>query len=273
MEHITMQIKPLKAITHTALALGLLASAALFTTTAYAAPSSNVAWTLEMRNMIKNADIANGKKIVDGFCVRCHGVDGSDIEPIEEEDTPYLFGQNPYSILKQIIDFKDKTRKERTMTANVRKITTEEAADISAYYAAQPLPMAPVKSSQVTPVAKKLAEKGDGTRFVPPCAGCHGQNGEGSIVDVPSLAGQSTSYFKLAMTEYQNDERKNDIYSRMRFIAKQLTEEEIDALADYYAAIGKYNVKMDELEKEDDGPEEPDEPKEPKAPTEPKADK
>ncbi|MCK5896552.1 MAG: c-type cytochrome [Cocleimonas sp.] len=266
-----MHIKPLKLIQQTALALGILTSASLLIPSAYAAPSSNVAWTSEMRNMIKNADIANGKKIVDGFCVRCHGVDGSDIEPIEEEDTPYLFGQNPYSILKQIIDFKDSTRKERTMTANVRKITTKEAADIAAYYAAQPLPLATVKAEKVTPAAKKLAEKGDGSRFIPPCAGCHGQNGEGSIVDVPSLAGQSTSYFKLSMTEYQDDERANDIYSRMRFIAKQLTEQEINELADYYAAIGEYNVKMDELVK-DEGPEEPNEPKAPTSPTAPKAD-
>lgn len=267
-----MQIKPLKMIKHSVLALGLFASVSLFTFSAFASPSSNVAWTLEMRNLVKNGEIANGKRIVDGFCVRCHGVDGSDIEPVEEEDTPYLFGQNPYSILKQIIDFKDSTRKERTMTANVRKITTKEAADIAAYYAAQPLPMATVKASKVTPEAKKLAQKGDGSRFIPPCAGCHGQNGEGSIVDVPSLAGQNTSYFKLAMTEYQADERENDIYSRMRFIAKRLTEREINELADYYAAIGEYNVKMKALEQNDDAPETPDEPKEPKAPTKPKAD-
>jgi cytochrome c553 len=159
------------------------------------------------------------------------------------------------------------------MTANVRKITTEEAADIAVYYAAQPLPMATFKISQVTAAAKRLAEKGDGTRFVPPCAGCHGQNGEGSIVDVPALAGQSSSYFKLAMTEYQDDERENDIYSRMRFIAKQLTEQEINELADYYASIGEYNVKMKGLEKEDDdGPEAPDKPKAPKAPTKPTTD-
>jgi cytochrome c553 len=267
-----MQTKPLKMIKHTVWALGLFASVSIFTSSAYAAPSSNVAWTIEMRNLIRHADSANGKKIVDGFCIRCHGIDGSDIEPIEEEDTPYLFGQNPYSILKQIIDFKDETRKERTMTANVRKITTKEAADIAAYYAAEPLPMATVKASKVTPEAKKLAEKGDGSRFIPPCAGCHGQNGEGSIVDVPSLAGQSTSYFKLSMTEYQDDERANDIYSRMRFIAKQLTEQEIEGLADYYAAIGEYNIKMKTLEPEENELKTPEEPKEPKAPTQPKAD-
>ena len=38
------------------------------------------------------------------------------------------------------------------------------------------------------------------------------------------------------MTAYREGERANDHYARMRFIAGQLTEEEIVELANYYAA-------------------------------------
>jgi cytochrome c553 len=38
------------------------------------------------------------------------------------------------------------------------------------------------------------------------------------------------------MTAFQEGDRENDHYSRMRFIASQLTEDEIQGLAAYYGA-------------------------------------
>lgn len=38
------------------------------------------------------------------------------------------------------------------------------------------------------------------------------------------------------MEAFQEGDRTNDIYSRMRLIAKVLTTKEIQALADYYSA-------------------------------------
>jgi cytochrome c553 len=40
------------------------------------------------------------------------------------------------------------------------------------------------------------------------------------------------------MRDYARDKRENDIYSRMRIIAKALTRDEIDELAVYYARLG-----------------------------------
>jgi cytochrome c553 len=37
------------------------------------------------------------------------------------------------------------------------------------------------------------------------------------------------------MTAFQDGDRENDEYGRMRFIASQLTEEEIEQLAGYYS--------------------------------------
>jgi cytochrome c553 len=37
--------------------------------------------------------------------------------------------------------------------------------------------------------------------------------------------------------EYKNGKRHNDIYSRMRLIAKQLTDAEIKALSEYYQQL------------------------------------
>lgn len=205
---------------------------------AHAEPSSNVAWTKDIRNLIKNADIENGEKIAAKQCNKCHGKDGEDLEVLEEEDTPYLAGQVAHATYKQIIDYQDKKRDDRSMYKKVRKLSQQDVADLSVYYAKQALPVPSVATSKVTDSAIRMAQRGAGDRFIPPCAGCHGLNGEGAIVDVPALAGQSPTYFVTTMLAYKEEDRENDIYSRMRFIAGELSEEEINELADYYASIG-----------------------------------
>lgn len=202
-----------------------------------AEPSSNVAWTKENRNLIKNADLENGEKLA-AKCTKCHGEDGTDAEVLEEEDIPYLAGQVPHATFKQLVDYQDKKRDNRSMYKKVRKLSKQDFADLSAFYATQALPLASVDPSKVTKQAVRMANRGAGYRFIPPCAGCHGLDGEGSIVDVPALAGQSPTYFITTMMEYKEGERTNDIYSRMRFIAGELSEQEIRELADYYASIG-----------------------------------
>ena len=208
-----------------------------YVSTVSASPSSNVAWTSELRNMIKNADLENGKKIANK-CSKCHGDDGTDPTAIEEEDTPLLAGQLAHANFKQLIDYMDKKRDDKIMQKKIKKLSKQDLADVSAFYQTQALPMPSVDASKVTPAAIKMVEKGAGDRFLPPCASCHGLNGEGSIVDVPALAGQSTSYFITTMMAFKEHDRENDIYSRMRFIAEQLSEKEIIELADYYASIG-----------------------------------
>lgn len=204
----------------------------------YAEPSSNVVWTKETRNLIKNADLENGEKLA-RKCSKCHGEDGADEEVLEEEDTPYLHGQVAHASYKQLVDYFDKKRDSRDMYKKIKKLSKQDFADVSAYYATQDLPVASVDPSTVTEAAKKMANRGAGERFIPPCAGCHGLDGEGAIVDVPALAGQSPTYFVTTMMEYKEEDRENDIYSRMRYIAGELSEQEINELADYYASIGK----------------------------------
>jgi cytochrome c553 len=264
MEYINMQIKFKNQIKLALSGLVLLGAASV-----YAAPSSNVAWTSETRNLIKNSDLANGEKIAKK-CGKCHGDDGADTTAIEEEDTPFLSGQVAHASYKQIIDYQDKKRDDKMMLKKVKKLSRQDVADVSAFYATQALPMPSVDPSKVTPAAVRMATRGDGSRFLPPCAGCHGLNGEGSIVDVPSLAGQNTSYFITTMMAYKEEDRENDIYSRMRFIAGELTEKEITELADYYASTGTgTKLLVVESDEEEAPASEPSAPSEPVAPDTP----
>jgi cytochrome c553 len=67
------------------------------------------------------------------------------------------------------------------------------------------------------------------------CASCHGRDGRGGQYDHPAIAGQHREYLVLSLEEFRDGDRTNDIYSRMRHVAAGLTDEEIEALAAYYA--------------------------------------
>lgn len=65
------------------------------------------------------------------------------------------------------------------------------------------------------------------------CAGCHGTNGNTQGPGTPGIAGISTEYFVDAMKAYQDGSRFGTVMNR---IAKGYTEEEIHAMAKYFAA-------------------------------------
>ncbi|MGV6858059.1 MAG: c-type cytochrome [bacterium] len=198
-----------------------------------ASTSSNVVWDSATRNIIKNADPAAGEKLAEA-CAACHGKDAATkLRP----NFPRLAGQPARYIYKQMMDYKDAKRGHGIMQSFAVSLKPEQIADIAVWYESLGLP--PAGSAPQSEIAAKLVNKGDGTRLLPPCAVCHGRNGEGAVVDVPALAGQSPEYFNVTMQAYKSGERANDLYNRMRLISQSLSDEEINALADYYSAMGQ----------------------------------
>ena len=65
------------------------------------------------------------------------------------------------------------------------------------------------------------------------CVACHGKDGVGITVDYPTLAGQHADYLARALDEYKQGDRKNAI---MPAFAAQLSDADIKAIAEYYAA-------------------------------------
>ncbi len=207
-----------------------------------AAPSSNVAWTVETHRMVKNGDPAIGAKIETvetedvNACTDCHGKGGA--EP-DRDKHPTLAGQVAAYTYKQLRDYKDGSRKNRLMSEAVERLTDEQLAALAAWYAEQPLAKVEVdEEDTVSETTVELVFRGDKTRMIQPCASCHGPRGEGAIIDVPAIAGQNVKYFVNTMKDYAKEKRANDIYSRMRIIAKALTRDEINELAVYYARLG-----------------------------------
>ncbi len=200
--------------------------------TVMAEPSSTVVWDSATRHLVGNGDPVKGKEVADP-CSACHGESGkAKVRP----NFPLLAGQTAPYIYKQMMDYKEARRGHGIMQNFASSLSKQEIADVAAYYQSQELP--PPVEAQITERAKRLVDKGDGPRLLPPCSACHGRDGKGAVVDVPALAGQRADYFVVTMQAYKSGERANDIYNRMRLIAQALSDDEIAELASYYAALG-----------------------------------
>jgi cytochrome c553 len=170
-------------------------------------------------------------------CTACHGDKG--ISP--QDWIPTLAGMDKFVIYKQLADYRSGKRVGGVMGAIAEVLSPRDAADVAAYFSSLPgLPKtggvrAPGdgRSLRQRKPAKRLVFAGDPKRGMAPCASCHGPGGY--LIGVPVLATQQYLYLQWQLTAFAQGTRRNDINAPMRFIASQLTAEEIDTLSRYYA--------------------------------------
>lgn len=74
-------------------------------------------------------------------------------------------------------------------------------------------------------------------RAVHVCASCHGEGGRSDKPTIPSLAGQMRDYTIRQLKDFRNQARsETDIQAYMWGISALLSDEQIEGLADYFAA-------------------------------------
>ncbi|MEQ1560853.1 MAG: c-type cytochrome [Methyloglobulus sp.] len=201
---------------------------------------STVAWTYETLQQVRKGNAENGNKLA-GSCAGCHGVrgEGTNVEIRDDESLPAIpaiAGQNPYYMYKQLRDYANDDRSHDSMSGIAKGLSEQDAADLAAWFSSLALPIQKDEGKDFS-AAQKMISTGDGKRILPPCSVCHGANGQGDKIDIPSLAGQRADYFEKTLLAYRDGQRHNDIYSRMRLIAKQLSVDEIKALSIYYQQL------------------------------------
>ena len=206
----------------------------------FAEPSSQIAWTPELLNLVKKGNADKGKVLAES-CKSCHGDKGQGMKEETRDDEvlpaiPALAGQVATYTYKQLRDYLSGSRSHVQMTGVVKGLSEQDAADLAVWFSS--LPRAENKSgSEKLARAEKMVEQGDGKRILPPCFVCHGSKGQGEKQDIPALAGQQANYFTRTLLDYKTGQRHNDVYSRMRLIAQQLSEDEIKELAQYYQQL------------------------------------
>jgi cytochrome c553 len=198
---------------------------------ASAQPSSQVAWTADQLNFVKAGDPTKGEQL-SKTCSGCHGEKGISISP----NNPSLAGQLATYLYKQLQDYSNGDRQDPMMNAIAQGLSQQDAADLAAWFASQP-PAFQSRSPMVYEKAENLVKKGSRDRVLPPCEVCHGSDGKGQVMDMPGLSGQNAAYTSATLNAFKNGERHNDIYRRMRLIAKTLSDQEIEELGFYYQNI------------------------------------
>ena len=76
------------------------------------------------------ADPAAGKKVAQGTCAVCHGVDGIAKNP----EAPHLAGETAAYLVKQLKAFKSGERKHEQMSIIAQSLSEEDMANAAAWY-------------------------------------------------------------------------------------------------------------------------------------------
>jgi cytochrome c553 len=85
--------------------------------------------------------------------------------------------------------------------------------------------------------AEAAGDAARGKEFAAPCVICHGADGIAQMKTFPNLAGQNAEYMESAIKAYRDGERTGANAAQMIPMAKQLNDEQIAALAAYFASL------------------------------------
>ncbi len=183
---------------------------------------------------VAGGDAAAGKA-KSASCGGCHGFDGNSGIAMY----PKLAGQNEAYITKQIKDYKaNDTRKNAIMLGMVAALSDDDAADIGAYFQSQFLKDAASFDADKAAAGRALYKGGDLPKGIPACQSCHGPNGSGVAgVGYPQLGGQHASYTLAQLKAFKNGSRSNDDKKLMRDIVAKLSDDDLEALANYIASL------------------------------------
>ena len=170
-------------------------------------------------------------------CMACHGADGGGMAGA---GNPRLAGLNAAYLQKQLDDFAGGTRASALMQATAKALSEDERQALAAYYSKQPIPPLLAKPSESPPAADGagavLATRGRWSQQVPACVQCHGPGGVGVGEHFPPLAGQSATYIEAQLRAWQRGTRHNDPLQLMQHLSAVLSEQDIQAVAEWFAA-------------------------------------
>jgi cytochrome c553 len=168
------------------------------------------------------------------LCAHCHGAQG---EGNATTATPRIAGQPQAYLERQLAAYADGRRDNEVMTPIARQLASEQRTALSAYYSELRVRTGKRPPSAVASArGRVLAMRGDQALHVQGCQNCHGPDGTGFGNVNPYLAGLDRRYLEMALGEWRSGSRKSDPSQQMNQIAKNLSDEDVKALATYFAS-------------------------------------
>jgi len=173
-----------------------------------------------------SVEIAEGARIAQAACARCHGASGISAT----KGVPHLAGQRAAYLDLQLRAYLHSARVQGAMSGVVRYLSDDALVKVAAYYASlqPPKPAAPPAKAAAARVDPVQAGKAAAAA----CAGCHGETGISGISGMPSLVGLDPKYVMASMQAYKSGERAHDM---MKAIAAGASDSDLNNMALYYA--------------------------------------
>ena len=170
-------------------------------------------------NSLALAANINAGKEKSSVCVACHGNKGIS----GNKQWPNLAGQQSLYITKQLKDFRSGQRKSSIMQGMAASLSDTDINNLAAYFSSLK-PMFATSDNNLAKAGKSKAAM---------CLGCHKKNAQGNG-QFPRLAGQNAEYLVTQLNNFKSAARKN---VQMKAMSANLTENDIKALAAYFASI------------------------------------
>lgn len=168
-------------------------------------------------------------------CEGCHGQDGNSILPVFPSIAGYPYESflgkiNVYRKNERIADeFQRPGAPETVMTEIARGLNDKEADALARYFSTREF----VPARQ--PADSELAKRG-AILHRERCERCHARNGTEPLADASILAGQWTPYLRQQFENIASGKRI--ALPSMRRRLSKLSQDEIEALLNFYASVG-----------------------------------
>ncbi len=172
-------------------------------------------------------EVAEGKRIAQATCVRCHGLDGISTA----KGVPHIAGQRPAYLYLELRAYQSGARGKKVMDAAVEFLGDDALVKVAAYYASLD-PAQPIAVRGAKPVPAKPDPVQAGKAAAAACAGCHGEGGISKTPGMPNLVALDPKYLVAAMKGYKSGQRKQDL---MKSMLAAVSDAAMNNVALYYA--------------------------------------
>jgi len=170
-------------------------------------------------------------------CTACHGKEG---RAGPDSYYPRIAGKPPGYLYNQLLNFREGRRHYGLMARLLEPLSDAYLFEIAQHFASLDLPYPPPQASNAAPEllqrGRELVEKGDPTAKLPACAQCHGERLTGVAPSTPGLLGVSRDYLNAQLGAWRTGQRHAHAPDCMAKIAKQLSPEDVTAVASWLAA-------------------------------------
>ena len=170
-------------------------------------------------------------------CTGCHGAEG---RAGNEGYFPRIAGKPAGYLYNQLLNFREGRRRNARMTYLVDPLSDAYLHEMAAHFASLDLPYPPPAKTDPDPAQRArgeaLVRHGDAARGVPACAGCHGAALMGREPATPGLLALPRDYLIAQLGRWQIGLRRSAEPDCMAQIAKKLTPQDINALANWLPA-------------------------------------